>query len=380
MLIADRITDDFARDGALAGDVVGSEERLLERYGVGRGTLREAIRILEFRGVGCMRRGPNGGLVVTLPSAQLVGQSFAGHSLLCGVRPEHLHEALRVLDDIARQCPTSAIVRMFAQCLAILGEHFSLGHFVPRPSIAFDKRRMTVGRRRAGQTARNIITDLTRTPGRAGSRFGAEADLCRRYGVSRSVARQTVRLLEDAGVIESRRGRGRGLFVRQPTSDHVIRVMCLHLQTEGVTAAMSWQVGQLLSIALAGTSAEHAARCSAEVAQSSAMTLQRRAERDRGLSLDELFAIDQSIDSLAANPLLALMLDSLKSYSALVTSGRDMMLARFAANCSREYLEYTAAVLAAIARGDAHAAARAQELKNQFFESRVRAERVAALV
>jgi DNA-binding FadR family transcriptional regulator len=193
------------------------------------------------------------------------------------------------------------------------------------------------------------------------------------------VARQTVRLLEDAGVLEAQRGRGRGLFVRQPTAGHVIRVMCLHLQTEGVTSAMSWQVGQLLSVALAATAAEHTSRGWVGSHHLAAGTLQRLAEEDRGLHLDELFSIEQSVDSLAANPILSVMVESLRSYSARVIRGRDAILARFAADCSGEYLESTRAVVAAITRGDARAAGRAQELKNQFFESRVRAERSVAL-
>lgn len=65
--LAQRIRADLARDGAVAGDVVGSETDLRERYQISRQVLREAVRLLEHHGVAKMQRGPGGGLVVTTP-------------------------------------------------------------------------------------------------------------------------------------------------------------------------------------------------------------------------------------------------------------------------------------------------------------------------
>src|SRR5205823_10135158 len=65
--LAQRIRADLARAGAVAGDVLGSEDEMRERYGVSRQVLREAVRLLEHHGVAKMRRGPGGGLVVTEP-------------------------------------------------------------------------------------------------------------------------------------------------------------------------------------------------------------------------------------------------------------------------------------------------------------------------
>ncbi len=46
------------------GSAIGAETQLLERYQVSRGTLRQAVRCLERRGVAQMKRGAAGGLVV----------------------------------------------------------------------------------------------------------------------------------------------------------------------------------------------------------------------------------------------------------------------------------------------------------------------------
>ncbi|ACY98147.1 MULTISPECIES: FadR/GntR family transcriptional regulator [Thermomonospora] len=66
-VIAARIHDQIAAAGWPVGQVLGSETDLLVRYGISRAVLREAVRLLEHHRVARMRRGPGGGLVVTVP-------------------------------------------------------------------------------------------------------------------------------------------------------------------------------------------------------------------------------------------------------------------------------------------------------------------------
>ena len=54
------------------GDLVGTEPELMEREAVSRAVLREAVRLLEHRGIARMRRGPGGGLYVVAPSPYAV--------------------------------------------------------------------------------------------------------------------------------------------------------------------------------------------------------------------------------------------------------------------------------------------------------------------
>jgi DNA-binding FadR family transcriptional regulator len=61
------IVDIVDRDWPI-GEVIGSETELINRYDVSRSALREAIRLLEYHEVAVMKRGPGGGLVVTVPS------------------------------------------------------------------------------------------------------------------------------------------------------------------------------------------------------------------------------------------------------------------------------------------------------------------------
>ena len=76
-VVAGRIRDDLVAGHRTAGEVVGSETELLEKYGVSRAVLREAVRLLEHHSVARMRRGPGGGLVVSTPDPQACVDTMA---------------------------------------------------------------------------------------------------------------------------------------------------------------------------------------------------------------------------------------------------------------------------------------------------------------
>jgi GntR family transcriptional regulator, transcriptional repressor for pyruvate dehydrogenase complex len=69
MLVAQRIVRDVVRGGLKPGDVLPPERTMLEKYETGRGTLREALRLLEFQGVIALKPGPRGGPVLLDPDA-----------------------------------------------------------------------------------------------------------------------------------------------------------------------------------------------------------------------------------------------------------------------------------------------------------------------
>ncbi|MBY6412595.1 FadR family transcriptional regulator [Rhodococcus sp. BP-252] len=69
MVIAQQIIRDTLRQGLTAGDLLPPEKAMLEKYQIGRGTLREALRLLEFQGVIALKPGPKGGPVLLDPDA-----------------------------------------------------------------------------------------------------------------------------------------------------------------------------------------------------------------------------------------------------------------------------------------------------------------------
>jgi GntR family transcriptional regulator, transcriptional repressor for pyruvate dehydrogenase complex len=74
MLVAQRIVRDIVRSGMSPGELLPPERVMLENYETGRGTLREALRLLEFQGVISLKPGPGGGpVLMTPPASHLAG-------------------------------------------------------------------------------------------------------------------------------------------------------------------------------------------------------------------------------------------------------------------------------------------------------------------
>ncbi|MGY6501116.1 MAG: FadR/GntR family transcriptional regulator [Acidimicrobiales bacterium] len=99
--IAARIVVDISDAGWPEGEVFGSEAELLDRYGVSRAVLREAVRLLEHQEVARMRRGPGGGLVVTVPSVESVIQAVMVYLLYVGAGMDDVFEARQALEQEA---------------------------------------------------------------------------------------------------------------------------------------------------------------------------------------------------------------------------------------------------------------------------------------
>jgi len=72
-LLAQRIVKDIIDSGLQPGAKLVPEHEMIRNYGVGRGTVREALRYLELEGVLTIRPGPGGGPVVADPG----GNNFA---------------------------------------------------------------------------------------------------------------------------------------------------------------------------------------------------------------------------------------------------------------------------------------------------------------
>jgi DNA-binding FadR family transcriptional regulator len=83
--LADEIEKEIRSGKHHPGAVLGFENELISRHGAGRAVVRQAVRILEQRGVAYSRRGKGGGLVVTAPKPDsairalsiVIGSQFA---------------------------------------------------------------------------------------------------------------------------------------------------------------------------------------------------------------------------------------------------------------------------------------------------------------
>jgi len=72
--IARDILDDIVVRQLPPGTMLASEAVMLDRYGVGRASLREALRILEIHGLIKIKPGPRGGPVVAEVTSSDLGR------------------------------------------------------------------------------------------------------------------------------------------------------------------------------------------------------------------------------------------------------------------------------------------------------------------
>lgn len=73
---ARRIMRDFIARGLEPGDGLADEATLIDRYAVSRGTLREALRLLNFLGAVTVKAGRSGGPRLSMPEPAVVGSAL----------------------------------------------------------------------------------------------------------------------------------------------------------------------------------------------------------------------------------------------------------------------------------------------------------------
>lgn len=75
-IVARDITNQIVTEDLVEGTRLANEREMLETYRVGRSTLREALRLLESRGVLTIRSGRDGGPIVRRPRPSDLGESL----------------------------------------------------------------------------------------------------------------------------------------------------------------------------------------------------------------------------------------------------------------------------------------------------------------
>ncbi|MFV0278753.1 MAG: FadR/GntR family transcriptional regulator [Parahaliea sp.] len=93
-LIARDIIHDIAESGLEQGDALPPEATMLQHYGVGRASLREALRLLEVNGLVRIRAGAKGGPVVGAASAESLAQMLTLYFGIAGATYEELMEVI----------------------------------------------------------------------------------------------------------------------------------------------------------------------------------------------------------------------------------------------------------------------------------------------
>lgn len=105
--IARRIIADAHAGGVVPGEPLADESRLIERYGVSRGTLREALRLLSFLGAITIKAGPGGGARLSTPGPAVVGRALGMVVQFRGATLRSIFEARSALEP-----PIAALAAM----------------------------------------------------------------------------------------------------------------------------------------------------------------------------------------------------------------------------------------------------------------------------
>ena len=126
--IVDQIRGLIHKEQLRPGDRLPSERELGERMGVSRVTVREAMRILEVRGLVRIRVGKGGGAVVISPSSSTIGNGLADLISLSPLSAAEVIEARQLFEvgiipvvvDRATDEDIAALREMVAQNRVVL--------------------------------------------------------------------------------------------------------------------------------------------------------------------------------------------------------------------------------------------------------------------
>lgn len=159
----------------------------------------------------------------------------------------------------------------------------------------------------ASVVARRLEDEVVAAGWPVGRVLGSEGDLLDRFGVSRAVLREAVRIVEHTGAARMRRGPGGGLVVTEPSRDAVVSASNVWFSYIGATMAEMEEVRTPLYLAAARLAA---ARATPEAGAELVARAEELAARDR-VSLRDLGAVEHAVATMAANPSLALFFDAL---------------------------------------------------------------------
>jgi DNA-binding FadR family transcriptional regulator len=343
--LARRIEDDIMALGAAAGTSLGSLRELAERYGAGRSAMREAVGLLERRGLGRLRPGPCGGFILERPRPESIGAALAEHFRSLGISARQLHDAREALQLMAAQSPDDPVSPVLARCLEILEADAPTA--VATVSGSGQPTALPARPRRAAEIADCLAAEIRRSRS-AGTRLGSEWDLCERFGVSRLTLRQAIRLLQDSGLVECRRGRGNGLLVRDRRTAGCIRLLLAYL------------IGEKLDPMAAGTLLFQLNAHVPALAVSRASQAQRREldgrlavlERCEQFGRFELLDLVHCVARLADSPIIDLVSRCLAAYEARF---RSSLAERLPAAAQAAYFHLVRRLLEKAPYGDAAA-------------------------
>lgn len=117
--VAYAIVEDIVEHDLRAGDRLPAEAAMLERFKVGRSSIREGLRLLETNGVLVIRPGPHGGPIIAELGASDLGRNLSLFFRLLGATYRDVIQARLVIEPVMARL---AAERADPDQLALLAE------------------------------------------------------------------------------------------------------------------------------------------------------------------------------------------------------------------------------------------------------------------
>lgn len=120
--VAEEIKDWVVEHGLKAGDRLPSEPEMIERFGMAKGTIREAMRILEAQGLIKTRTGPGGGSFVHEVSMERARALLGNYFYFKDLTIADIYQLRRVLEP---ELAASLAGKLSEESLAALEENIA---------------------------------------------------------------------------------------------------------------------------------------------------------------------------------------------------------------------------------------------------------------
>jgi DNA-binding FadR family transcriptional regulator len=306
----------FLQRGWPVGEPLGALPQVQKDLGLGRPAWREAVIILEARGLLDVRRGPGGGLFVAAPTAEDVVEAMQMYMYVSGADSGCIDEfrllVWRMIVDAALTrgiaAPATCALPADSNCVVALAERIGnpaitlsarIAQMLAGPESA-ERSHARPGRKSAMALAAQMSLEMMNQPDRP----EAEWETADRLGYSDAAVRQARRILQDFGVVTCQRGR-KGLHWGPPPGPAgVIRLLAPCLIASGMSARDSAEAANFLACNGPRLAAERTAtRGGRQVKLLGAFA--------NSLELIDLIRTENFLLDLACNPLLSIMTRSL---------------------------------------------------------------------
>jgi DNA-binding FadR family transcriptional regulator len=395
------------------GEALGALPDVQKDLGLGRPACREALIILEARGLLDVRRGPGGGLFVAAPTAEDVVGAMLMYLTLSGATGPCIQEfrllvwrmvveaaidrgisgplpatptdgwgfavglarrignpamalAAQIAEMLVRACDGCAAPRhddLLTHALTVRDTGLAISRLedlanpadLAAPMLALEAMERSVawaGRKSAMALAARMSRERVLRP----ERLEAEWETADRLGYSDAVVRQARRILQDLGVVRCQRGRKGALWGAPASPAGVIRILAPCLIASGMTARDSAEAANFLAC--------NGPRLAASRVRDAGGTPTRTlAACVNSLELIDLIRIENLILDMAGNPLLSIMTRSLGLANLLNPEARISLQRR------SEVVAINHRILRAIEAGDADAAGHLARAKGEIQQS-----------